>query len=176
MKKFVAGAAMLMAVAGSAAADTLDFLKDWKTRDIYLGFVVSDSDVAGETGLGQDMNAYNATIGYNLWGSLSVEARVGAGTDQVTSLFQDPLSNYAAGMLRYHYTWSNDIMAYASAGAAVRTHSDLLDADKSQIGAAFAVGVNLFGSDNTALNLEYLYMGGEQATSSFGIGFQHYFR
>jgi hypothetical protein len=67
-------------------------------------------------------------------------------------------------------------MAYAAAGGAFRTHSDLLDVDETQAGAAFAVGVNLFGSDSTAINIEYLYLGGEQATKSIGIGFQHYFK
>jgi len=80
-------------------------------------------------------------------------------------------------MLRYHYTWDNNLMAYAAAGAAVRMHSDLLDnVEETQTGAAFAVGVNLFGSNSTAINIEYFYMGGEQATKSIGIGFQHYFR
>lgn len=176
MKKTVVGAALLLAMAGSAGAGTLDFLRDWNKTDLYMGFIFSNSDISGETGIGQDMSVYNATLGYMLPKGFGVEARIGAGSDQTKSLLQDPLSNYAAGMLRYHYTWNSDLMAYAAAGGAIRTHSDLLDVKETQAGAAFAIGVNLFGSDNTAINIEYLYMGGEQATKSIGIGFQHYFR
>ncbi len=176
MKKTVAGAAVLLAMAGSAGAGTLDFLKSWKSNDLYMGLLISNSDISGESGLGQDMNVYNVTLGHTLPKGFAVEGRFGAGTDQMESLLQDPLSNYFAGMLRYHYTWNNNLMAYAAAGAAVRSHSDLLEVDKTQTGAAFAVGVNLFGSNSTAINLEYFYMAGEQATKSIGIGFQHYFR
>ena len=177
MKKTVAGAAVLLAMAGSAGAGTLDFLKGWNTTDLYMGLLVSNSDIDGETGIGQDLNVYNATVGITLPWRFAVEGRFGAGTDQTESLLQDPVSNYFAGMLRYHYTWDNGLMAYAAAGAAVRNHSDLLeDVESTQSGAAFAVGVNLFGSENTAINFEYFFMGGEQATKSIGIGFQHYFR
>ena len=176
MKKTVVGAAVLLAMAGSAGAGTLDFLTDWATGDLYMGLAVSNSDISGETGLGQDLNVYNATLGYTVWQGLGIEGRFGAGSDEAKSVLQDPLSNYFAGMLRYHYTWDNNLMAYAAAGAAVRTHSELLDVDETQTGAAFAVGVNLFGSETTAINIEYLYLGGEQATKSIGLGFQHYFK
>ena len=67
-------------------------------------------------------------------------------------------------------------MTYASVGAAVRTHDDLLGVEETQFGPALALGVNLFGSATTAVNIEYFFMGGEQSTTSIGIGFQHYFR
>ena len=77
-------------------------------------------------------------------------------------------------MLRYHYTWGNNVMAYASAGAGVRIHSDFVDAD-STVGLATAFGLNLFGTKKTALNFEFLYLGGSEASTSAGLGFQHYF-
>jgi len=65
-------------------------------------------------------------------------------------------------------------MAYASAGAGVRLFSDVVDADTS-VGLATAFGLNLFGTRKTALNLEYSYLGGNDAASSVGIGVHHYF-
>lgn len=176
MKKTVAGAAVLLAMAGSAGAGTLDFLKNWNSTDMYMGLLVSNSDISGQSGLGQDMNVYGATLGVMLPKGFAIEGRFGVGSDQTESLLQDPLSNYFAGMLRYHYTWNSNLMVYAGAGAAVRTHNELLNVEETQAGAAFAVGLNLFGSDNTAINIEYLHMAGDQATNSIGIGFQHYFR
>ena len=177
MKKTVAGAAVLLAMAGSAGAGTLDFLNRWNASDLYMGLLLSNSDISGQNGIGEDLNVYNATVGYTLPLGFAIESRFGVGSDQTESLFQDPLSNYFAGMLRYHHTWNNNFMAYAAVGGAVRSHSDLLeDVDGTQTGAALAVGLNLFGSRNTAVNVEYFYMAGEQATKSIGIGFQHYFR
>ena len=176
MKKTVAGAAVLLAMASSAGAGTLDFLNKWNSSDLYMGLLLSNSDISGESDIGADLNVYNATLGYSLPKGFAVEARFGAGSDQPQSLLQDPLSNYFAGMLRYHHTWNTNFMAYAAAGAAVRRHSDLLDVDETLTGAAFAVGLNLFGSRNTAVNVEYFFMAGEQSTESIGIGFQHYFR
>ncbi|OED43017.1 hypothetical protein AB833_04775 [Chromatiales bacterium (ex Bugula neritina AB1)] len=175
MKKTLVSAALFMTLACNAQAGPLDFMKGWSKSNFYMGLLVSNSDIDGETGAGLDMSVINATLGYSLGKGLSVEGRFGAGSDQAESLFQDPVSNYAAGMLRYHYTWKNKIMAYAAAGGATRVHSNVVEADRNQTGAAFALGMNLFGSAKTAINVEYFYMGGAQATKSIGIGFHHYF-
>jgi hypothetical protein len=66
-------------------------------------------------------------------------------------------------------------MAYAAVGTSLRTHSEAVDVNDLQAGGAFAFGVNLFGSDKTAVNIEYLYLGGPQAMRSIGIGFHRYF-
>ncbi len=174
MKKTLVTTAVFLATTCAAQAGPLDFLKGWNKSDYYLGLLISNSDIDGETGAGQDMSTINGTFGYVLSNSLAVEARLGVGSDDANSLIQDPVSNYTAGMLRYHYTWSNNIMAYASVGAALRVHSDVVDAG-TQAGAAVAVGLNLFGSDRTALNIEYFYMGGTEPVESIGIGFHHYF-
>jgi len=68
----------------------------------------------------------------------------------------------------------NNVMAYVSAGAGVRMHSNAVDAD-STAGIAAAFGLNLFGTDKTAINFEYLYLGGNETSTSTGIGFHHYF-
>jgi len=183
MKKSLVSAVVLAAMAGGAGASTLDgpktrsmsFLDSWSKQDFYLGLLVSNSDLAEQEGAGQDMSVVNATIGYVLPKGFALEARFGAGSDQPDSIMQDPVTTYTAAMLRYHYTWSNDVMAYAGVGAAVRSHSSVVDTEGVQGGAAFAMGVNLFGSDTTALNIEYLYMGGTEAMSSIGIGFHRYF-
>ncbi len=183
MKKTLVCAAMLAAMTGSAGASTLDsiksntmdFLDDWNRSDFYLGLLVSNSDIDEEDDVGQDMSVFNATFGYVFPKGFSLEARFGVGSDQPDSLFQDPVTTYSAAMFRYHYTWTNNVMAYASVGTALRTHSDAVDANDLQAGGAFAFGMNLFGSDHTAVNIEYFYMGGPEAMRSIGIGFHRYF-
>lgn len=174
MKKTLVSAAVFLTMSCSVQAGPLDFLKEWDKSNYYLGLLVSNSDIEGETGAGQDMSTINATFGYVFPKSLSLEARFGAGSDDSNSLFEDAVTNYAAGMLRYHYTWSNNIMGYASVGVAARSHSNVVEAD-SQSGAAVAIGVNLFGNERTALNIEYFYLGGTESIASIGIGFHHYF-
>ncbi len=175
MKKTLVSTAVFMTIACSAEAGPLDFMQGWTKSNFYMGLLISNSDIDGETGAGQDMSMVNATFGYAFPRGISVEGRLGVGSDEAESMLQDPVSNYAAGMLRYHYTWNNKIMAYAAVGGAARIHSSVVEADTRQSGAAVAFGMNLFGSDQTALNIEYFYMGGEQATKSVGIGFHHYF-
>jgi len=175
LKRTQVGAAVFLGLAATADASNLEFMNSMNKSNYYMSLLLSNSDIAGENGIGQDLSVFNATVGYELPRGLSVEARFGVGSDQATSLMQDPVSSYAAAMVRYHYTWSNRLSAYAAAGGAVRAHSDAVSAAATQGGAAFAVGLNLFGNHQTAVNIEYLFMGGEQATSSVGIGFHHYF-
>ena len=66
-------------------------------------------------------------------------------------------------------------MTYASVGTSIRTHSDAVEVNDLQAGGAFAFGLNLFGSNQTAVNIEYFYMGGPEAMRSIGIGFHRYF-
>ena len=61
MKKTVAGAAVLLAMASSAGAGTLDFLNKWNSSDLYMGLLLSNSDISGESDIGEDLNVYNAT-------------------------------------------------------------------------------------------------------------------
>lgn len=183
MKKTLVSAALLAAMAGSAGASTfdsiksksMDFLDDWNRHDFYLGILISNSDLSEEDGIGQDMSVLNATFGYVFPKGFALEARFGAGTDQPDSLIQDPVTTYSAAMLRYHYTWSNNVMAYAGVGTSLRTHSDAVEVNDIQAGGAFAFGLNLFGTDQTAVNIEYLYLGGPEAMRSIGIGFHRYY-
>ncbi len=181
MNKTMASTAVALLLAcGAADASTLDYLRDFNPRDdfnrnnFYFGLQAANGDIDGVDGAGDDVGTLNGTLGFFFKWGISLEARLGIGSDQPSSLFQDPVTSYASGMLRYHYTWSNNVMAYTSAGAGIRLHSDVVDAD-STAGLAAAVGVNLFGSKKTALNIEYLYMGGSEASTSVGIGFHHYF-
>ncbi len=181
MKKTMASAAVALLLAcGAADANTLDYLRDFNPREdfnkknFYLGLQAGNTDIDGVDGAGDDVGTLTGTLGFFFKWGISLEARVGLGSDQPASLFQDPVSRFAAGMLRYHYTWNENIMAYASAGAGIRLHSGDVDADNTA-GIAAAFGVNLFGTKRTALNVEYTYMGGSDAASAVGIGFHHYF-
>lgn len=175
MKKTLMSTAVLVAMMGNAEADTLEFLDDWNKSDFYLGILLSNSDIAGETDVGLDMGTMQATFGYVFPKGIALEARFGIGSDETTSLMQDPVTSYGAAMFRYHYTWSNNIMAYAGAGVSIRSHSDAVDAKNLQSGVAFTLGVNLFGSNRTAVNIEYQYLGGEEELKAIGIGFHRYF-
>ena len=181
MKKTLASAAVAMLLAcGAADANTLDYLKDFNPREdfnkknFYFGLQASNANINGVEGAGNDVGTLNGTLGFFFKWGVSLEARFGMGSDQASSLIQDPVTSYASGMLRYHYTWNENVMAYVCGGAGIRLHSDFVEAD-STAGIAAAIGVNLFGTEKTALNFEYLYLGGSESSTSVGMGFHHYF-
>ena len=182
MKKTIASAAvaMLLACGAADANDTLDYLRDFNPRDdfnkknFYFGVVAGNTDIDGVESTGGDISTLQGTVGFFYKWGISLEARAGLGSDQPASLLRDPVSSYGAGMLRYHYTWKENIMAYASAGAGIRLNSDDIDSDSSA-GLAAAFGLNLFGTKRTAVNMERFYLGGSEASTSFGFGFHHYF-
>lgn len=181
MRKTVASAAVALLLAcGAADANTLDYLRDFNPREdfnkknFYLGLQAGNSEIDGVGQDGDDVGTLHGTLGFFFKWGISLEARVGMGSDQPGSLFRDPVSSYGAGMLRYHYTWNENIMAYVSGGAGIRLNSSVADADNTA-GVAAAFGLNLFGTKRTALNVEYFYMGGGDSSSSMGIGFHHYF-
>jgi len=172
--------ALLLACGVADANDTLDYLrdfnprKDFDKRNVYFAVQASNANINGVDGAGDDVATLNGTLGFFYKWGISLEGRFGIGSDDASSLVADPVTSYGAGMLRYHYTWSNNVMAYASAGAGFQLHSDFVEADNT-VGLVAAFGLNLFGTKKTALNFEYLYLGGSEATTSLGLGFQHYF-
>ncbi len=182
MKKTIASAAvaMLLACGAADANDTLDYLrdfsprKDFDKRNFYLGVVAGNTVLDGDDGAGDDIGTLHGTLGFFYKWGISLEGRFGVGSDQPASLIQDPVSSYGAGMLRYHYTWNENIMAYVSAGAGIRLNSDDIESD-STAGLAAAFGLNLFGTKRTALNMEFFYLGGSETSTSMGLGFHHYF-
>ena len=182
MKKTIASAAvaLLLACGAADANETLDYLRDFNPRkdfnrkNFYFGVQAANTDIDGVENGGDDIGTLHGTVGFFFKWGISLEARAGLGSDQPSSLLQDPVSSYGAGMLRYHYTWNEKIMAYASAGAGIRLNSDDIDSDSSA-GLAAAFGLNLFGNERTAVNMEFFYLGGGDASTSLGIGFQHYF-
>ncbi len=180
MKRTVASTAVALLLAcGAADANTFDYLRDFNPREdfdranFYYGLQVANGDIEDVDGAGNNIGSLIGTLGFFFKWGISLEARLGLGSDQPTSMFRDPVTSYTSGMLRYHYTWNDNLMAYVSAGMGIRLHSDFVDAD-STAGIAAAFGLNLFGNKNTAINFEYLYLGGSEASTSAGIGFHHY--
>lgn len=121
-------------------------------------------------------NGGHLAIGYELLPNLSTELRL-------HRLSGDVSTNSAYGYLRFSLPVSDhakpyimlgagatDINAKTAAGAAV----SLAGIDEPTAGAA--IGVNLFGNDETALNLEVsAYASDDILMSFYSIGFQHYF-
>jgi len=181
MKKTISSAAvaLLLACGAADANETLDYLRDFNPRDdfnkknFYFGLQAANTDIDGVEGAGDDIGTLHGTIGFFYKWGISLEARFGLGSDQPASLLQDPVSSYGAGMLRYHYTWNENVMAYASAGAGIRLNSDVIEADSSA-GLSAAFGLNLFGTKRTAVNMEFFYLGGSESSTSLGLGFHHY--
>ena len=177
MKKTIASAVVtLLLGCGAADANTIEYLrdfnphKDFDKQNFYFGLQAGAAQIDD---VDSDVSTLTGTVGFFYKWGISLEGRFAIGSDQATSLLRDPVSTYTAGMLRYHYTWNQNIMAYAGLGAGIRVLSDDVDAN-STVGLAAALGLNLFGNKTTALNIEYTYQGGRDDVGFIGIGFQHY--
>lgn len=151
------------------------------TSSFYYGLSVGVGEVElrGSGTFNEDAdNGGQLLIGYEVTPQLSTELRL-------NRLSGDVSSNSAYGFLRFSLPISSYSVPYAMIGAGVtdinakdadgsKADFDTLGIDEPQIGAA--IGVNLFGNETTALNLEVsAYASDDIVLSYYSIGFQHYF-
>ena len=155
----------LMAGTAQAAGPTL-----------YLGAGFADSNLefgSDDTSLG----TISTKIGVQLGRFLAVEADLGVMSDDSGSIVSESVVSYQALMARIGFTVDR-AMFYGLAGQArTETDRDTLfgtGGSTNETSNIFGAGVNLFGNETTAINLEVRYFGDGDLTSAH-IGLQHFF-
>jgi len=164
MKKLLGGLVLsLSMMAGSAQA--ADIAKMY----YGLGFTDGSVDIPGDED--ESLGTVNVTLGFQLLDFVGIELEAGSASDQVSSIVSEPLVTYQAAMVRLGYRWDR-------AGVYILGGQARLDIDESlnstDSGTAVGFGLNLFGNENTALNLHVLRLD-DGAFSTASIGFQYYF-
>ena len=144
---------------------------------LYYGIGIADGTVEfeGEDGTEEEesLGTLNATLGLQLLDFVGLELEVGAASDQVDSLFNEPMVQYQAAMLRLGFRWDR-VALYALGGRArFDLHDDLGETDEDSY-PVVGGGINLFGNETTSLNLHVLRFD-DGAFTTATIGFQHYF-
>jgi len=136
-----------------------------------IGFTDGKMELTNEADGDRSLGTINGTLGFQLMDFIGLELEVGAASDQASSILSEPLVQYQAALLRLGYRF--DRAGFYILGGQAR-----LDVDKSlnstDAGVAVGGGVNLFGSETTALNMHFLSIDGGTFTTA-SIGFQYYF-
>jgi len=145
---------------------------------LYLGAGFADSTL--ELGDQEEsLGTVSAKLGVRLGPFLALEADLGVMSDDSDSIVSESVVSYQALMARLGVTIDRT-MVYALAGQArVEVDRDTLfgtggGGTSSETVNVFGAGVNLFGNETTALNLELRRFDDGELTSVH-IGLQHVF-
>lgn len=121
-----------------------------------------------------DIKDYSFVLGYELFSFLSLEAQLGLASNDNGSVFGDGVVNRAAGLARINYP-ADRINAYALLGVGVVNY-DFAGVTTDEVGPAIGLGLDLFGTDTTALTLGAMFQPGDDIDySAINVGFRHYF-
>lgn len=158
----IAAALALALAAGGAQADV---------ARLYYGVGFSDGSVEIPGNDDKSLGTISATLGLQLVEYLGVELQAGAASDQVNSMLSEPQVQYQSAMLRLGYRWDRAAVYLLAGQARLDIDKDLNNTDSGNV---LGVGLNLFGNETTALNLNVLRFD-EGAFTTATIGFQYYF-
>jgi len=163
MGKFLCKLALCLGMTvGAAQADV---------ARLYFGAGFSDGSVDISGGDNKSLGTLHANVGLQLLEYLGVEFAIGAGSDQSGSIISEPLAQYQAALLRIGYQWDRTGVYVLAGQARLDIDSSL---NNSNSGNALGFGINLFGSETTAVNFHVLNFD-EGAFTTATIGFQYYF-
>ncbi len=142
-----------------------------ETPKYFYSLGLGDGAIINSTGSESSAKELNAAFGLTYTKFLGVELRAGFSSDDSGSLVTDSQLAYQALLVRLGYTWDR-VGVYLMAGqAALQADSELGLEDS---GTATGIGINLFGSPTTALNLSHLNIDDGNFTTT-NIGFQYFF-
>ncbi len=137
----------------------------------YAGVGFSDGSLEVPGNDDRSLGTINATVGIQLLDFLGLELQAGAASDETDSIFSDPLVQYQSAMLRLGYRWDRTQLYLLAGQVRLDIDSDLNNTDS---GNAFGAGINLFGSETTALNVHVLRFD-DGAFTTATIGVQYFF-
>ncbi len=138
--------------------------------NVYYGLGFTDGSIQVPGNGSRSLGTVAATVGTQLTDRIGLELAFGAGSDDPGSIFSEPLIQYQAGLVRLSHGWSNKEVYFLFGHARLDVDSRLNPVNG---GNAWGLGINLFGSKNTAINAHVLNMGSGALTSA-GIGIQYF--
>ncbi len=140
----------------------------------YFGLSGSDAQFDPASGQTEDAGNVNAKLGYFVNPYVSVELHMGMTVTTESSSVDDPGLGYVAPMLRLNLPYEQ-VNVYSLFGIASVRGKFPGNYDDNYSDVAFGVGMELYGTRNTALTLEYMRYGVDDTYKTFGLGIVHYF-
>jgi len=162
----------MIGFAGNAQAGVIgNFFQERDLSNFYYGLGVSDGSIKVSGAGERSMGTVGGTFGMQLLELVGLELQVGSASDDAQSVLSESQLFYAAAMLRFGMRFDR-VGVYGLMGQAVIDTSSQYNF--SNTGGALGVGLNLFSSDVTSLNLHFLRLD-DGAFTSASIGYQYYF-
>ncbi len=119
-----------------------------------------------------DLTNFELRFGYFFGDFLGVELRGGRGDDGDTSPLESPTLTHADAYVRLNLPFE-DINIFFLGGASAISY-DHAAGDVSESGPSAGLGIELYGTDRTALTLSYMTRA-DDAYEGFNIGLMHHF-
>lgn len=166
MRKRIALAAALLAAPGLASAEQ---------PNLYFGaaiggYEVDQEDVGGDV---DDATNLDFRLGYHLFDFIGVEARAGGNTGGVSGDSSAPDTRYVGVFGRFDIPFEK-VNVYLLVGASeVELDGETVDDDEYDP-VAGGLGIELYGSERTAITLEYMSYS-DNAYSGVNLGIKYHF-
>ncbi len=160
----VCGAAML-------ALSTLNVHADQPRQ--YFGIFGSDAQFAPDRGPKQDAGNLGGKLGFDFSKFVAVEGHAGFNLNEDDGGLGSPEVSYLGGFVRANLPLER-INIYGLLGVG------FVDADFAEVKGDFTdlalgAGVEFYGTENTALGIEYMQYGLDDTYRTVGLGIVHHF-
>lgn len=139
----------------------------------YFGLFYNDAQFSPADGKKGDLNNINLKLGYDFSPFWGVEAHGGKDVSGDGGDLEGSGVAYLAVLARGNLPL-NRINIYGLLGPTF-VSADFSDVDGSYTNLAAGVGVELYGSKNTAVGLEFIQYGFDDKYKTFGVGIVHHF-
>ncbi len=112
--------------------------------------------------------------GYKFTRFLGIEARGGFESGDTSGALDEPDLQYGGGFVRLDLPYER-VNVYLLLGGG-QVNYDTVNGNVSESGPAGAIGIELFGSERSAVSLEYVRYAGDDTTyDGLSLGFVHHF-
>ncbi|MDZ7747885.1 MAG: outer membrane beta-barrel protein [Halofilum sp. (in: g-proteobacteria)] len=140
----------------------------------YWGLSIADAEVTDQDGISANASNVGLHLGYHLTDFLGVELQTGTAASGVSGDRDTGETRYAGAFARFDLPFKQTNVFFLAGAAAVEYDEGPPEDLESESDVAAGFGVELYGSERTAVRLEYMNYA-DDTYETFGIGFVHHF-
>ena len=152
--------------------------KNWgqqKEPKFYFGFNYATTEFALEDGsLEDDTTGIGFKFGRELSPYINIETHIGLSSISSSNILEDPEVTYLAALLRLNLPFEKVNLYLLGGGSIIRY--DFPSANDEESRAAGGIGIELFGSPNTAFTIDLMRYGTDSTLDTLSFGFIHRFK
>ncbi len=138
---------------------------------LYFGVGLADAQLDLDKYAPRDETNLDLRLGYDFRPYLAAELRLGSSLHSESGKGSE--AGYVAGLARVNLPFER-VTVYGLLGAA-NVAVDVPGNDDGFSGVAFGAGIELYGTERSALGIEYLQLGDSDRYRTLGVGLVHHF-